>query len=658
MRRTPLPIVSADMIRCFPLSAHIQLALIIFAVAICGTNAKAEDDSTEAGNRLTDRAAVEFVQTHCLDCHHGEEAESDLDFTDFTSAENVSESIDAWNKIATRVSERQMPPEGSDMPPDDTRAAFISWIRSTIHNAVCDDGVSPGGPMIRRMNRTEYANTVRDLLGIHVNAGHALPDDGAGGEGFDNAAETLFISPIYAEKYLQAARSAIGHALKDPDDRKRIIIATPDGQRSPEQAARIVLSAFLPRAFRRPASEQEIDEYAALFKRSFAEDESYETAVEFSLIAAMVSPKFLFLYEQSSEPGKSAAVSHYEMASRLSYFLWASMPDDELMRLAEQEMLHDEKVLAEQVKRMLRSNIDRRGLRRDSKVRGFATSFVEQWLGTRALGREFKPDPSVASRYDSELEGGMKYEPIFFFEDLLAENRSLLNLIDSDFTYVNRRLAQHYRVEGSFREQPKRVELNDGDHRGGLLGMSAVLAVSSLPHRTSPVLRGKWILETLLGTPPPPPPPDVPALDESGEAVKPASLRERLQQHRANPTCASCHDTMDPLGFGLENYDLLGRWRTDVDGVPIDTAGKLPDGEEFDGPQELKRLLQNRKEQFARNLTRKMLGYALARGLTHEDDCVVESITKKLAENDYRAQTLVTEIVKSVPFRYTQNPQR
>lgn len=615
--------------------------------AVCGLASTAWADDVSA--------AIDFVKQYCVDCHQGEDAESGLDLAVFQSQDDVAESIEAWNRIATRVSERQMPPEDSAMPSDASRQAFVDWIRQTIHTAVCDDGVSPGGAMLRRMNRTEYANTVRDLLGIPINAGHALPRDGAGGEGFDNAAETLFISPIYAEKYLEAARSAIGHALKDPGDRDRIIIATPNQDRTAPQAAGEVLNQFLPRAFRRPVTEAETNEYLSLFNQAFEEEQSYSSAIEFALVAAMVSPKFLFLYEESAPPGQQTLVSNHELASRLSYFLWASMPDEELLRLADEGKLHDEAVLVQQVERMLRSDIDGQGLRRDAKVRGFASSFVEQWLGTRALGVEFKPDKSVAHGYDSELEGGMKYEPIFFLEDLLADNRSLLNLIDSDFTYVNRRLATHYRVGGEFREQPKKVELEGDSHRGGLLGMSAVLAVSSLPHRTSPVLRGKWILETLLGTPPPPPPPNVPGLDESKDAATPISLRERLELHRTNPTCASCHDTLDPLGFGLENYDVLGQWRTVADGVAIDASGKLPGGTEFDGPEQLKQALLERKDQFIRNLTSKMLGYALARGLTNEDDCVVESIAKELAQNDYKAQTLITEIVKSVPFRYKLN---
>ncbi|MCO8122937.1 DUF1588 domain-containing protein [Stieleria sp. TO1_6] len=599
-------------------------------------------------------AAFEFLQNYCIDCHQGEEAEAGLDFDAYTTAADVGGAIEAWNRVADRVQEGQMPPEHSEIPPNPTRKAFVTWIRQTIHAAVCDDGVSPGRPMLRRLNRTEYANTVRDLLGIHINAGHALPDDGAGGEGFDNAAETLFISPIYAEKYLAAARSALGHALKDPGARGKIIVATPDDKRSPQQAARAVLEKFLPRAFRRPLRDGEIDEYLVLFDSAYAADPSYESAVQFALEASMVSPKFVFLWEEPNPTDQPVPVTQHELASRLSYFLWASMPDSELLRLADQGKLADEAVLAEQIKRMLRSDVDRNGLRRGAKVRGFATSFVEQWLGTRALGREFKPDASVSRRYDSELEGGMKYEPIFFFEDLLADNRSLLNLIDSDFTYVNRRLADHYRVKGEFREQPKKVDLPKDSHRGGLLGMSAVLAVSSFPHRTSPVLRGKWILDTLLGTPPPPPPPNVPELEESAATDQPASLRERLEIHRADPTCASCHSMMDPLGFGLENYDVLGRWRTEVDEIPIDASGELPGGIEFVGPEQLKALLMERKQQFIRNLTSKVLGFALARGLTNDDDCVVEAIGEKLAQDDYKAQTLVREIVHSIPFRYKQ----
>ncbi|MEZ6063016.1 MAG: DUF1592 domain-containing protein [Planctomycetaceae bacterium] len=640
----------------FRLILAIGVVTTLHAIANCDEpDASPQPMPAAADNAAFDEsAAVEFVRTHCVSCHLTESPEAGLDLELFASVADVAGDVSRWNKIAERVYDGQMPPPESEAPSHESRMAFVSWVRATVHAAVCDDGVAVGGPMMRRLNRSEYANTVRDLLGIQVNAGHALPADGAGGEGFDNAAETLFISPIHAEKFLEAARSAVDHAMKDPRDRSRLIIAEPGESRSPPDAAREVLAEFLPRAFRRPIQDDELQQYTDLFDTVYSEDESFDSAIPVVLQAAMVSPKFLFLAEEPNTQEVPVLISQYEMASRLSYFLWASMPDAELFRLADEGRLHDEDVLAQQVARMLLSETDRKGLRRGAKVREFATSFTEQWLGTRALGREFKPDPSVARRYDSELEGGMKYEPIFFFEDILSDNRSLLNLIDSDFTYVNRRLARHYGVDGEFREQPKLVELPEGSHRGGLLGMSAVLAVSSFPHRTSPVLRGKWILETLLGTPPPPPPPNVPPLDEAKHAESPASLRERLELHRANPACASCHATMDPLGFGLENFDVLGRWRTEIDGVPVDAHGELPDGRTFEGPEELKLLLMQRKQQFIRNLTSRMLGYALARGLTSEDDCVVEAIVEELAQHDYRSHTLIVEIVKSAPFRYKQ----
>ena len=564
----------------------------------------------------------------------------------------IKNDLNHWTKIIQRLSDQTMPPEESEQPTQEIREEMIRSVNQSIQAVICDDGISPGRPVLRRLNRTEYANTVRDLLGIHVNAAHALPDDGAGGEGFDNASETLFISPIHAEKYLDAAREALSHALLDPSPRSRLLTSAPSESITPTTAAEQILRQFLPRAFRRPVTENEIAEYVGLFAVALAQEERFEPAITLVLEAAMTSPKFLFHLESPPASREPAKLSSYEMANRISYFLWNSMPDQTLFDLANSNQLQNDTVLAEQVRRMLNSPINNGGLRRGAKVREFAASFTEQWLGTRALGREFEPAAPYASLYDSELEGGMKYEPIFFFEDLLSDNRSILNLIDSDFSYLNNRLARHYQVAGEFREQPKLIELPAESHRGGLLGMSAVLAVSSLPHRTSPVIRGKWILETLLGTPPPPPPPNVPDLDSDSNMVTAKSLRERLEAHRDNPNCSSCHASLDPLGFGLENYDVLGRWRSEENGNLIDATGSLPDGTKFDGVEELKQVLLERKDQFVRHLTTKMLGYALGRGLTAEDRCVVDEIAQKVRQDDYKMQTLVIAIVQSVPFRY------
>lgn len=586
-----------------------------------------------------------FVQTYCLECHQGEEPEAKLDLARFDSAEKIAADATIWNKILRRVRDGEMPPEDAETPAINQRQQFVAWISHTLREAACSDGISPGPAPLRRLNRTEYAATLRDLLDIHINAGQALPADGAGGEGFDNAAETLFISPIHAEKYLEAARTALGYAFSDTRSRRRFLTAEPKEGVNPEDAARQVLIDFLPRAFRRPTNDEEIGKYLALFRKACERDPSFEVAMQFALEAVLISPQFLFRIEEPNLDPQPRLVSDHELATRLSYFLWASMPDDELFSLAKEGKLNDPKVLGEQAVRLLRPD------RRD-KSRDFAQSFVEQWLGTRALGREFKPDASVAPNYDAELEGGMRYEPIMFFQEILAENKSLLNLLDSDFTYANRRLARHYGIKGEFREQPKHTEVPDDGHRGGLLGMAGVLAVSSYPHRTSPVLRGKWILETILGAPPPPPPPDVPQLDEDQTVAEAKTLRERLEQHRRNPTCASCHSRIDPLGFGLENYDVLGQWRTEQAGKQIDSRGELPDGTVFEGPEELKQLLLARKDQFVRHLTSKLLGYALGRGLTNEDYCTVDEIVDQLKQDNYSGQTLVLGIVCSVPFRY------
>jgi hypothetical protein len=333
------------------------------------------------------------------------------------------------------------------------------------------------------------------------------------------------------------------------------------------------------------------------------------------------------------------------MASRLSYFLWGSMPDDTLMDLAAKGKLQDAVTLREQTVRMLK----------DLKAREFAEHFVEQWLGTRELGRDIKPDEKLFPEYyDAEITAAIRYEPILFFQEVMAQNLSLTTFIESDWTIVNNKSVRHYgiTVKERLRQQPVRATLPANSHRGGLLTMAAVLAVSSMPHRTSPVLRGKWILDAILGTPPPPAPPNVPELKEAHDGAAPQTVRERLEAHRSNPVCASCHSRIDPLGFGLENYDVLGRWRETEAGKPIDAKGELPDGTVFNGAEELKKVLLEKKDLFVKNLTTKLLGYALGRGLTLEDHCTVEQVVEEVKKNNYSAHTLIQEIVLSVPFRY------
>jgi hypothetical protein len=622
----------------------VRLRAILFIVITFSSVVRA---APAAGPHYSFEDAQGMMKKYCQGCHQGKSAAGGFNLTKLQTRESLFNNPRTWSAMLTRVRDGDMPPKNAPAPDMEERDKFVAWADHTLKTSACVDGIAAGPAPIRRLNRNQYAATIRDLLNIHINAAHALPADGAGGEGFDNAAETLFLSPIHAEKYLEAARQALDYAVKDPKARAVFLIAQPDDNTTAEQAARQVLERFLPRAFRRPVSTDEVDRYLALFRQAQQRGDSYDQSVLFALQGVLMSPHFLFRLEAENPHPQPRLLSDYEVASRLSYFLWGTMPDETLFDLAGQGKLQDPQVLSEQVVRMLK----------DSKSREFAEQFVEQWLGTRELGRDIKPDPELFPMYyDAEIQSAIRYEPILFFQEIAAENLSLLNFIDSKFTILTNKLQKFYGIElkEKLRQQPKRVELPDGTHRGGLLGMAAVLALSSYPQRTSPVLRGKFLLDAVLGTPPPPPPPDVPELEDEHGGTSPKTLRERLMRHRENPACAACHDKIDPLGFALENYDVLGRWRTEDAGKPIDNKGQLPDGAAFEGPEGLKQVLLNRKDLFIRNLTTKMLGYALGRGLTLEDYCTVDQIVRALEQTNYSAHTLIRQIVLSIPFRYQE----
>jgi hypothetical protein len=592
------------------------------------------------------RDAQRFLGQFCVECHGPVKPRGGLNLKRFEKPEQVVADRKVWDEIVARMRGGEMPPPDAKQPapPDEARRAFLRWAQQAVRAGLCDDDSPRTGPApIRRLNKSQYRATIRDLLGIHFDASHALPDDGAGGEGFDNAAETLFISPVHAEKYLEAAKEALRYAASDSAARARIFIAAPDDKTTAEEAARRVLERFVLRAYRRPARAGEVDRLMALFKKEQARGQPFDDAVLYALQAALVSPHFLFRVEGPATTRESGRVSDYELATRLSYFLWNSMPDDRLFELAAAGKLQDEETLKGEMRRLLK----------DRKARGLAESFAGQWLETRRLGTEVKPDRQVFPRYTDELESAMREEPILFLLEILAENRSLVELLDADFTYADQALARHYGIPPppGF-GQPRRVSLPKDSHRGGVLTMAAVLTVSSYPHRTSPVLRGKWVMESLLGTPPKPPPPDVPSLPEDKKQAEGKTLRERLLAHRANPACASCHDRIDPLGFGLEHFDAVGHWRDKDAGQPVDATGSLPDGTRFDGPDALKKALLERKDDFMRHLAAKMLGYALGRGLVSEDYCVVDKAVESLKQNDYRSHALLWEIINSAPFRY------
>jgi Protein of unknown function (DUF1592)/Protein of unknown function (DUF1588)/Protein of unknown function (DUF1587)/Protein of unknown function (DUF1585)/Protein of unknown function (DUF1595) len=590
--------------------------------------------------------AHQLLKTYCVTCH-GKSGPGGLSEAQFSTYEALQKNPRKWESILTRVRNAEMPPRGAPAPAMDSREAFTEWVGNALITEACAEGMTPGPAPVRRLNRTQYASTIRDLLNLHIDVSVALPADGAGGEGFDNAAETLFLSPIHAEKYLDAAKLALSYAAKDPRSRARFLIAKPGPGATAEQAAIQILEAFLPRAFRRPAKPAEMQMYQSLFDSARANKQSFDDSILYALSGVLISPQFLFRAEPQNLTAQDRLLDDYSLATRLSYFLWNSTPDSLLLALAGEGKLNDPEILKAQIARMLRS----------PKSFDFAQNFVEQWLGTRVLSQGTEPDAKLFPAYaaDAELRGDVGLQPVIFFRELMMNDLSLLNLIDSKFTITTKKLEKLYgsdvlppKKESS---NPQRVELPEGSNRGGLLGMSAILIVSSHPQRTSPVLRGKFLLDAILGTPPPPPPANVPPLEES-TAAKPHTVRELLTQHRADPVCASCHSRIDPLGFALENYDALGVWRTTDAGQAVDASGELPDGTKFEGPAQLKKILLEKKSLFLRNLTNRMLGYALGRGLNRRDSCVVNDILAHLEAGNFSAQTLIQSVVLSMPFRY------
>jgi len=438
---------------------------------------------------------------------------------------------------------------------------------------------------------------------------------------------------------------------KLPESHTRLFVARPGKDKTRTQAAEEILAAFLPRAFRRPVPPAEVAKYAALFEKGDRAGESFEAAMLLPLKAALVSPHFLYRVEVE-RPAKDGSypLNGHELASRLSYFLWASMPDAELFKLAAGGTLTDPKVIEAQARRMLA----------DPKALALSENFVPQWLQIRGLDT-FQPDPKTG-RLGTNLRNGMLMEPVLVFHEVLTKNRPLTDLLDADFTYANEELAKFYKFplapehteksKERDRDRMVRYSLPADAHRGGLMTTAAVLTATSHPDRTSPVKRGKFVLDALLGAAPPPPPPAVEALKDAPELKGKLTLRQRLDAHRTSATCASCHKRMDPLGFAFENYDALGRWRDKDGNLKIDASAALPDGKTFDGVPGLKSYLLAEKDAFARCLTEKLLTYALGRGVEPFDTRAVDAITAAAKADDYCLSRVVLAIVTSHPFRY------
>jgi hypothetical protein len=405
------------------------------------------------------------------------------------------------------------------------------------------------------------------------------------------------------------------------------------------------VAPLVKRAWRRPITKLELNSLLLLVATARKRGDSFEQAIGVALQAILVSPYFLYRLEQDPVQAGIYRLNQYELASRLAYFVWSSMPDDELLALADHSQLQGPAAMQAQIKRMLAN----------PKSKRLVEAFGGQWLGTRNLDDAAKPDAKKFPEYTEDLRDAMKTETEMFLQAIVDEDRSVLDLLDARFTYLNERLARFYGIPGVTGAEFRRVEL-DGVQRGGILTQASVLTVSSYPTRTSPVIRGKYILDNILGAPPPPPPPGVPLLDEASLGTS-ATVRQQLEKHRSNVLCASCHSKMDPLGFGLENYDAIGRWRT-LDGkLPIDATGVLPNGKTFSTPAELKQILKSDPDVFVRCLAQKLLVFALGRGLENYDRPAVDQIVRNVAAGGYRFSTLLEEIVNSAPFQMRTAPE-
>ena len=818
----------------------VGLALLGLAGGESGLQAAAASAQSPAAHRAV-------LDTYCVTCHNERLRTAGLVLSETEmDLEDVGPDAASWEKVVQKLRGEAMPPPGRPRPDKASYAALSSWLEAALDRAAPDHARSLRSFAVHRLNRVEYGNAVRDLLGVEINPELLLPPDDVNEAGFDNIADVLSVSPTLMERYIFAARRISQYAVGDPgitagsevyrvpeslvqDDRtsddlpfgsrggvavrhyfpldgqylvrirlrrsfydvirglgtvphqldvrvdgalakrfsvggehegrkppashsgntrgdrawetyshhaddelvaripvkaglrvvgvsfvkqpavaegvlqpprmlatfgastdemmdgnpsvrsievggpfdgvvpresaarEKIFVCLPPEGRLDEEGlcARRILSALARRAYRRPLTDGDVGillEFYEEGRRAGRFEDGIQTALE----RMLVDPEFLFRVEREPEgvAARGGRISEIELASRLSFFLWSSIPDDELLDLASQGTLGDQSVLDNQIRRMLA----------DPRSTALVDNFVAQWLQLRRL-RNASPDPTVFPEFDENLREAMQRETELFLESQLREDRSVLDLLQADYSFINERLARHYGLPNVYGNHFRRVTLTD-ENRRGLLGQASVLTLTSYPNRTSPVLRGKWVLENILSAPPPPPPPDVPALEASSGDGKPKSVREQMQQHRQSPACAGCHSVMDPLGFSLENFDALGRWRA-IDttgaleeppagspppGTPVDASGTLPDGTDFSGAAGLRGLLLERRDAFIGTLAERLLMYALGRPVEYYDMPTVRQVLKEAAEQDYRWSALIGAIATSAPFQ-TRRPQ-
>ncbi len=714
-------------------------------------------------------AARQLLHKYCSDCHNDIDlaGEMSLEGKDFA---HVGPDAKTWEHVVRKLKAGMMPPPGRPRPPRKTVDRFTAELESRLDSAAEAHPAPRERTALRRLNRTEYANAIRDLLQLDIDAATLLPLDDSS-EGFDNIAAALGVSPSLVQGYISAAMKISRRALGDPTtprsqstytapqqlvqnhhleglplgtrgglriehdfpldaqyevrirrgfglpkstrldvtldgvpvkaenptrfripvtagphvltaalvdawrptdvdgvyaeherlrgvesiaidgpldsagvgdtpSRRQILICAPETGHDERPCAERIVSNLATHAFRRPVSHDELAELMAFYD-SGRNDGTFEAGIETALSRILVDPRFLYRLEPDPaevEPGAVYEVGDYALASRLSFFLWSSIPDDELLRTAAEGHLHEPERLVAEVQRMLA----------DPKADALVDNFASQWL----LLREVASVTPAADAFDDNLRQAMVEETKDFLADLMHEDKSVLRLLDADYTFVNARLAEHYGIPGVHGSYFRKVRIPADNPRRGLLGQASVLTLTSVTSRTSPVIRGRWVLETLLGSPAPNPPPNVNTTlaGDDGPAAT-ASVRERLEAHHKNPTCAACHSIIDPMGFALENFDLIGAWRDTDGGQPIDSHATLTDGTVIDGPASLRAALLDRSDAFVTNLTEKLLTYALGRRLEYYDMPAVRAIVKKARAHDDRFSEFVLGVVGSDEFR-------
>ncbi len=778
-----------------PMIQSRPLCVAIF-LAFASASASALSAQDTAASAKADATYINeirpLMKQFCWDCHTGDDAEAGLQLDEFTDVAAMKKNRDHWKKILKMVDARAMPPADADRLADQQRIKLVDWIDKTLFYVDCNQPADPGRVTIRRLNRVEYNNTIRDLLGVTHRPADDFPSDDVG-SGFDNIGDVLSLPPLLFEKYMDAAEQLAAEVivLADPTARmtlggnqlriegsaqsrggavvmtsrakafgkfdvpltgrytlliraagdlagdslprmevaagktekafevdkrrgstgtyqmelnaqrgtlevaaaftndyynpsgpkgdqdrnlyiyeitlqgprkidpesirglqREVMKRRPANPKDPVQVAESaapILRKLANLAFRRQVKPDELKQLVRLVQLVVNErEESFERGMQVAISAILVSPHFLFRIEADGDPNDASnrhLISNLELASRLSYFLWSSMPDHELFTLARKGALRKPDVLRAQVKRMLA----------DPKAEALVQNFAGQWLNLRNLD-EVTPSQQLFPDFDQALREDMKNETYALFRAVMKEDLAITDFLNADYTFVNERLAKLYGIQGVRGSEFKKVRLPTS--RMGIATQASILTLTSNPNRTSPVKRGKWILENLLGAPPPEPPGNVPDLDETRKKNPAATLREQLEQHRRDPTCAICHNEMDPIGLALENFDAIGRWRDAYEDGAIDPRGSLPSGDSFSTSEGMLRILAKRKQEFSRCLTEKMLTYALGRGLEYYDQCAVDRILKDLTGSEYRFLALAQGVVMSDPFlmRRGENP--